>query len=237
MVNYEESIRKPFTDFGKLVVGIILSIIPIVNWIAQGFIIETSGLGKNKPSKNMPEWKNIGDYFVKGFSSYVIIFIYAIPAMLVLSLSIGYIVASFMSVFTGVLPSGLVSSLVAGQVTREELRLLITQNWMTLLPIIIRAFPLILLGLFLLLIASYLSPIAIINYLKNKKFGKAFDLNVVIKKSFNGQYFITWIVVGLIAFVLKSVLDIIPFVGPAIAFFISGIIAYSLFGQVYREVK
>lgn len=236
-VNYEESIKKPFKDLGKLIIGIILSIIPIVNWVAQGFIIECSGLGKNKPSKEMPEWKNISDYFIKGLLSYVIIFIYAIPAILVLSVSIGFLVGSLMSAFTGVLPAGFMSSVMAGQIAREEIRQLASQNWMLILPTLIRVFPLILIGLFLLLVATYLSPIAILNYLKNKKFGKAFDLNSVIKKAFTGQYFIAWIVAGLITIVLKTILAFIPFVGPAIAYFVSGVIAFSLFGQAYREAK
>jgi hypothetical protein len=237
VVNYEESIKKSFTDFGKLIIGIILSIIPIVNWIAQGFIIESSGIGKNKPSKNMPEWKNISDYFIKGLLSYVIILIYSIPAILVLSVSIGYLVGSLIPAFTGILPAGFMSSVMTGQIAREEIRQLVSQNWMLILPTIIRVFPLILLGLFLLLVATYLSPIAILNYLKNRKFGKAFDLKSVAKKAFTGQYFIAWIVAGLITIVLRTILAFIPFVGPAIAYFVSGVIAYSLFGQVYRETK
>lgn len=236
-VNYEEAIKKPFTDFGKLIIGIILSIIPIVSWIAQGFIIESSGVGRNKPSKKMPEWNNIGDYFVKGFLSYVIIFIYAIPAILVLSVSIGYLVGSVFTSLSGFLPAGFFSSVVAGQITREEIRQLVSQNWMLIMPTLIRAFPFILLGLFLLLVALFLAPIAILNYLKNKRFGKAFDLSYVTHKAFNGQYFIAWIVVGVISIVISTVLSFIPFIGHAIAFFVSGVIAYTLFGQVFRETK
>ena len=104
MVNYEEALKKPFTELGKLVLGIILSIVPIVNWIAQGFIIECSGLGKIKPSKKMPEWKDLPDLFVKGFLSYLIIFIYAIPAIIVFAVTIGYAAGSLMTAFVGVLP-------------------------------------------------------------------------------------------------------------------------------------
>ena len=50
-VNYEEAIKKPFTDIAKLIIGIILSFIPIIWWFAKGFILESSGLGKIKPSK------------------------------------------------------------------------------------------------------------------------------------------------------------------------------------------
>ena len=235
MVNYEEALKKPFTDLGKLIIGVIVSIIPIVNWIAQGFILESSGLGKNKPSNKMPEWKDLGDYFVKGFLSYVIIFIYAIPAIIVFGIAIGYAVGSFIPILVGVMPEGLMSSIMAGQLPSEEIRQLVSQHWMLALPTLITVAPLILLGLVLLLAACYLSPIAILNYIKNKRFGKAFDFNFVISKAFTGKYFITWLIVGIIAAILKAVLYFIPWIGMAIAFFVSGVIAYSLFGQVFRE--
>lgn len=234
MVNYEESLKKPFTDLVKLIIGIILSVIPIVNWIAQGFIIECSGVGKNKPSKNMPEWKDMLDYLVKGLLSQIIALIYAIPAIIVLVIAFGFAIGSLVSTFTGILPEGFMSSMMAGQVTGETANIL-TQNWMLALPTIISVAPLVILGLILLLIAAYLSPIAVLNYLKNKKFSKAFDLSFVTSKAFKVNYLITWIVVGVIALILKAILSFIPWIGSAIAFFISGVIAYSLFGQVFRE--
>jgi hypothetical protein len=235
MVNYEEAIKKPFTDLGKLILGIILSIIPIVNWIAQGYIIENSGLGKNKPSKKMPEWKNLGDYFKKGLLSYVILFIYMIPAIIVFSIAIGYAAGSLLAAFGGVMPEGFMSSMMAGQVQREELRQLLSQHWMLALPTLITLAPILLLGLFLLLVAVYLSPIAVLNYLKNKKFGKAFDFNFVFSKAITGKYFTAWLVAGVIAAILRAVLFFIPWIGFAIAYFISGVIAYSLYGQVFKE--
>ncbi|OGI12275.1 hypothetical protein A3K64_03040 [Candidatus Micrarchaeota archaeon RBG_16_36_9] len=237
MVNYEESIKKPFTDFGKLVIGIILSIIPIVNWIAQGFIIESSGIGRSKPSKNMPEWKNVGDYLIKGLLSHVIIFIYLLPAILILSATVGYFIGSLISSLSGVLPSGFVSSLLTGRITGDEVNLLLSQNWMLILPALLRSLPLILIGLFLVLVGVYLSPMAVLNYLKNKRFSSAFDLNLVFHKSFTSQYFLAWIIAGMIMIVIRSALFFIPVIGSAIAYFISGLIAYSLFGQVFREIK
>lgn len=235
MVNYEEAIKKPFTDLGKLFLGIILSIVPVVNWFAQGYIIENSGLGKNKPSKKLTEWKDLPDLFIKGFLSYVIIFIYMIPAIIVFTIAIGYAASSLIAVFSGILPEGFMTSLMAGQFTNEQVRQFLSQHWMLALPTIITLAPLMLLGLVLLLVAIYFSPVAILNYLKNKKFCKAFDFNFVISKALTVNYFIVWIIAGIIAIILKAILFFIPWVGFAIAYFISGIIAYSLFGQVFRE--
>lgn len=235
MVNYEDAIKKPFTEMGKLVLGIILSIIPIVNWIAQGFILECSGVGKNKPSKKMPEWKDLGDYFVKGFLSYVIMFIYMIPAIIVFMAAIGYAAFSFMAMFSGMASQEMINSMAASQMSRPELAQFISQNWILLLPTLIAVAPLLIIGLILLLGAAYFSPIAVLNYIKNKKFGKAFDFNFVFKKSFTANYFIVWIIAGVIGMVLKAILGFIPWIGFAIAYFISGVIAFSLFGEAFRE--
>lgn len=237
MVDYEEAIKKPFTDLGKLVLGIILGIIPIINWIVQGFIIENSGVGKNRPSKKMPEWKDLGDYFVKGFLSYVIIFIYMIPALVVFIVAFGYAAASLTTAFVGILPEGFFRSMMTGQTTRAEISQILSQHWMLIMPTIITLAPLILLGLVLLIIAIYLSPMGILNWLKNKKFGKAFDLSVVARKAFTVDYLIAWVIVGVIAVIIKEVLFFLPWIGQSIAFFVSGIIAYTLFGQIYREKK
>lgn len=235
MVNYEESIKKPFTEIGKLILGIILSIVPIVNWIAQGFILECSGVGKNKPSKKMPEWKDLGDYFVKGFLSYVIMFIYAIPAILVFLVAAGFAAASMIGAFSGMVPQEMMSSMMAGQANKAEMAQFFSQNWMLTLPSLIAIAPLLIIGLILLLGAVYFSPIAVLNYIKNKKFGKAFDFNFIFKKSFTANYFIVWIIVGVIGIVLKTVLAFIPWIGSAIAFFIAGVISFSLFGEIFRE--
>jgi len=235
MVNYEEAIKKPFTDIGRLILGIVLSLIPIVNWIAQGFILESSGVGKTKPSKNMPEWKDLGDYFIKGFLSFVITFIYMLPAIILFISIAGYAAVSLMAAFGGVMPEGFISAMAAGNLPRGEIAQFFSQNWMLALPTLVNLAPLILLGLFLLLVAIYLSPIAILNYLKNKKFGKAFEFSFVFKKAFTIKYFIVWILAGVIGLVLKTILSFIPWIGAAITFFITGVIAYSLYGQVFRE--
>jgi hypothetical protein len=222
MVDYEEAFRKPFTDLMKLVLGIVLSIIPIVQFVAYGFAIECSGVGKNKLSKKMPEWKDYVDYFVKGLISAIIGGIYLLPAIIVFAVGIGYAAASLATVFLG----GNWGSLT-GQMGG--------QNWMLALPSLLAAAPLILLGLLLMLVGSYFSPIAVLNYIKSKKFAKAFDFSQVYSKALSVKYLVVWIIAGVVSIVLNAVLSIIPWLGSAIAFFVAGVIAWSLYGQVYRE--
>jgi len=230
MVNYEEAIKKPFTDIVKLIIGIVLSIIPIISWIAKGFMIESSGLGKTKPSKKMPEWENWGHLFIKGLASDIILLIYALPAILVFIIGAGFALGSLASIFLGTIPPGMMSETSPGPM--EDI---IRQNWSELLPILITLAPIILLALILLLLALYLTPMAVLNYVKKKRFSAAFDFNTVLKKALTGKYFFVWLAVIIISGIVIAILSFIPFLGPAIAMFIMGVFSYSLYGQVYRE--
>jgi hypothetical protein len=226
MVNYEESIKKPFTDIVKLVIGIVLSIIPIIHWIAKGFILECSGFGKTRPSKNMPEWKDWLYLFIKGLASDIILFIYAIPAIVVFIIGAGIAIGSLAQ-------SALISPELMGK--PEVASQLISQNWYLALPALMQAAPIIIVGFILFLIATYLAPIAVLNYLNTKKFGEAFDFSKITKKAFTGNYFVNWLIVVIITAIVTFILSIVPFVGPQIAFFITGVIGYSIYGQVLRK--
>lgn len=236
MVNYEDAVKKPFTDLGKLFLGVILSAVPVINWVTQGFVLECSGVGSNRPSRKMPGWNKFEDLFIKGFMSYLIMFIYAIPALMVLTLSIGYTAAYLLPTFIGLMPEGVATTIGAG-----GMREIFAQNWMQMLPTLVTMsavlIPMVLLGVLLLLIAIYMSPIGILNYIKTKKFAKAFDLNFINKKVFKSKYLLAWLVSVIIAMVLKSVLTLWlgPWIGAAATFFISSTIAFSLFGQVFIE--
>ena len=237
MVNYEESFKKPFTNLTKLVIGIILSFIPIVHWIARGFTIESSGLGKSKPSPKMPEWKNFGHLFIRGLLADIIFFIYALPAIIIFAVGIGITIASVFSTVAGsFLPTDFFQAVRMGQFQDGMMRQMILQNWPMLLPAILTAVPLFLLALVLLLFASFVSPIAILNYVKTNKFSEAFNFSFVCKKVCNGKYFIVWLIVIILTGILGAILSYVPVIGKAAAFFITGVIGFTLYGQVFREL-
>lgn len=236
MVDYEVAIKKPFTDLTKLIIGIILSIIPIMNWIAKGFIIECSGLGKNKPSKKMPEWKNWGYLFIKGLASDIIFLIYLIPAFLAFLMGAGFAISSIASAFMGMVPPEYIDETSPGP---RVMRDIIQQNWIVAAPRLVALAPMLLTGLILALIALYLTPMAVMNYLKKKRFSAAFNLGLVIKKTLTIKYFVAWLVIiiltMIIAAILTAILWFIPGFGALIAMFIMGVFSYSLYGQVYKE--
>jgi hypothetical protein len=237
MVSYEEAVKKPFTDLKKLLIGILLSIIPIANLVVTGFAIESSGVGKAKPSKKMPEWKEFWYLFVKGLAAVVIKIIYMIPAVLVIVVAVGFAIGDIASALMGtVITPELMAQMRAGQAPPEQIGMIFRENWYLILPTIMKVAPIFIVGLLLALIASFLTPMAVLNYVKNKRFSAAFDFGTVSRKALTGKYVLAWIVVIVLTLILGTILSFLPILGVAIALFLLSVISYSLYGQVYRKV-
>ena len=84
-MEFAKAVKKPFTDMKALLIGILLSILPIVRWFTVGYILDNSGVAKNRPaSSKLHAWDNWGDLFVKGLAAWVISFIYMIPAIFIM---------------------------------------------------------------------------------------------------------------------------------------------------------
>jgi hypothetical protein len=238
MVNYTLAVKKPFSNLEKLVIGIILSFIPIVQWIAKGFALECSGLGKTRPSAKMPEWKNYMQLFIKGILSDAILFVYMIPAFVIFLIAAGIAFAPLVtSLISSGIPQQLATSIQPHETGWGLLKNMIQQNWALIIPTLIIAAPIFLIAFILFLAATYLGPIAIMNYVKTNKFNAAFDFNLVFRKTRNFKYFIVWVVTTIIVAVVATILAWIPFIGNAIAYFITGVISFSIYGQIYKEVK
>lgn len=79
----------------KLVIGGLVSLVPIVNFAALGYMITTLKNVADGQAQPLPEWSNFGDYFMKGLYLFVGILIYFIPVivlyccMFVLSMAAG----------------------------------------------------------------------------------------------------------------------------------------------------
>jgi hypothetical protein len=230
-MNYDEAIRKPFTDLGKLAIGIVLGLIPIVNWVARGFALECSGAGRYKFSKGMPEWKDVWYYFTRGLASYVIAIVYAIPAIAVFSITAAYAAGSLASLSSLMPGLGSMPSLI----TEQFFRTWVVQNWSQVMQIILAMAPMLTLGIALLALGMYFYPVGVLNYLKTKEFAKAFDFRVVKATAFSGRYFWAWIISGVIAIVISAVANVIPILGSSVAFFVSGVIAWDLYGQAFAK--
>lgn len=114
MVNYQVAVFRPFQDVVKAIIGIILSMIPIVGLLVTGFAVRAA---KNTMNGNdeLPEWRDGGGLFVTGLNVAVINIAYMLPAIFLLligaltayavgstDVAIGVAVGSITSIFATV---------------------------------------------------------------------------------------------------------------------------------------
>jgi hypothetical protein len=235
MVDYDGALRKVFSDWKKFVIGVLLSMFPIIRWLAKGYMFENTGLGKHKKSKVLPEWKNWQDLFIKGFAGTVISFLYVMPAVLILIVGgvvgfIGYaddyVQGSAFVALQGAGDASAVSAIKPGIVNAWPLHVL---SLFTLPSAVILAF-LLWIG------AYYLLPAGILNFMKTGRMEDAFKFGEVTRLTMSKQYLTVWLVVSLSAALAFYAFSWIPIIGWAAAYFVIGVFGYTLFGEVFKEV-
>lgn len=236
MVDYIASFKKPFLDFKKLIIGILLSIIPIISFIAKGYYLESSGVTKAKvPLNELPRWTKFWSLFVKGLLSSIISIIYLIPSVLLIVIGVIIMGAEqFLTTINDIVSNSLVES---SPNSAQLFETLLKENLNVLTPFLVKLAPFLIIAVLLAILAAYLIPISILNYLSNNSFGKAFNFSIIFKKAFTSKYLGAWFLAIITSLIISSILNIIPLIGGSIAFFITGVISYSIFGQVYKEVK
>ncbi|MDD5178428.1 MAG: DUF4013 domain-containing protein [Candidatus Nanoarchaeia archaeon] len=212
MVNYAEAIKRPFTDLKKFLIGVVLGIIPIVNFFVGGYEIECirTVIKKGKKDYRLPEWTNWGNLFFRGFLSFVIGLIWIIPLIVILLIALGSAFVSLFSLESAGVPA---YNAIAGM-----------GAWLIVLIIVA-------------LLIAYISPMSMVFFAKDYKFGDAFKLGKILKKTFTGTYFMAWIISIVISMVIMFVLSIIPFLGTMLSSFIVGVMMYTILGEVYSETE
>lgn len=213
-MDYGKIIKFPMEDKNwlvKIIIGGILSIIPIVNFIAFGYEFKVMKNSINK-KPSMPEWKNFTDLFVKGLVVFVIALLYMIIPLIIF---LG--VAGFSSL-----------SYIAGDFANPY-------------SIIIAILPALFIGGILLLIVGFILPMAIAMYAKSDNFGDAFKLSEILNriKSIFGEYLISYIILIVLGFILMLI-GLIPFIGWLLGLFGSfylGVLALNMFGELYLKSK
>lgn len=223
MVDYNLAFKKPFSDFKKLIIGVALNIIPIVNLISYGYILESSDIKNNKQTENMAEWEDFSGFFIKGLLSFIIVLIYAIPVIIVGAI---VIIAGFVPYFTQVTT---ITHLGVQMEATPEI-------FSTYLPNILAIIPLLLILVILVLIIAYIAPVAVLNYVKTDNLSEAFNFSQITKYIFTGDYILVWLLSLVLNMVLVGLLSQVPILGTAIGSFISGMIGTSLIAGVMIDI-
>jgi len=238
MIDYTGAFEKPFIkkNLKSILIGLafaIFQMIPFIglffSWTLTGFFLESTGLGKIKAGKKLPEWKTsiILPYFVKGAANTAITLIYLIPAILVFAFGAGSAVMAFLEAVPW--------DQMVNQ-TEEQMSATIQPIIQSMLPSIKSAIPFLIISAVLFIFAMYLVPMAVLTYFKDNKFKSAFDLKRVMRKAFTLRYLLILLITVVVSIILGSLIGIIPYVGKNIASFFAGVIGFSLLGQVYIEL-
>ena len=218
--NSFEYAKKLVSDFGRLLILIVLNLIPVVNWIVVGYAARVL---KDSPGADAPpKLEDYGKLFVDGAKVFFASLIYMLVPLIIITAGVGSFVASM------VMGGG--PSFVPGTVAPDMMGLLSGTGLVLALTGALIAF------VMLILLAA-----GIAHMIKTDKFGKAFafgEILGIIKKVGWGKY-IAWIIlVAVIAFIVGAIVGAIPYVGWLISVIIGpGVIVFFFrsLGLIYSE--
>ncbi len=193
----------------KLLIGGLLSLIPVVNLVAVGYALRALKNVAEGAAQPLPAWDDFGDYFVKGLVSVLGAMVWALPIIIlaamtaVLSALIGYDSADTSQVSTPFVLCIWSMSCVSG-----------------------------LYGLFL----AFVLPAAFANYAVRGDFGAFFRFGDIYKfvKVNLGNYIVA-LLLACVAQFISSFGVILCIIGAIFTEFWATLVGSHLLGQVYRS--
>jgi hypothetical protein len=211
-MSLEEDITYPTKDKDwiiKIVIGGILTIIPIVNFLSLGYMLKTMKNTINEEPE-LPRWTGFGNLFVKGLGMFVISFVYMLVPLIIVAGSI---------VVWGV-GEGL------SETATEPFKLFAAG---AVIGFVIAAIVAIIIGFFM--------PMAFAMYAKSGRIGRAFAFGEIMRRirSVFGEYIRAYLVIILLAVIL-FIISLIPVIGWLVAmfgWFYVYLVAAHIFGKAY----
>lgn len=241
VANFGLAIKRPFTDIKVLIIGVILMLVAtlgaslqesgliigsgfawfmivsfIIGFFVQGFFLECARTASKKKFK-MPQWDKWGQKWLHGLTYMVIAILYMIPAIIFFIIGVFRMIAAAGGIEN-------IEQVIASKFLEGDLSILgAGLAWWII-------------GGILAILAMYVLYSAATNYAQKYRFSDAFGCKVC-KKAFTGDYFATFVVIMIYVIVVTIVLNLIPYIGPAVAGFISGVTALTAFGEIYPKIK
>lgn len=209
-MSFGDAFKRPFQDFKSLLIGIVIMLIPIVNFIGFGYLVQCAKTVTRRNYK-LPPWQGWLDLFASGIIMLVIGVIYLIPAIII----------------------GLLASL---SLLRELPSMIGTGiNLVTIVSMSATAGIGIIVAAIVSLIGLFVGSAAVVRYADTGKLSAAFELNAIFKKAFTGTFFAAWLIGMIYTCILSVILGMIPFIGSAIALFIGGVTSITLVAEAYSK--
>jgi len=206
----------------KLLVGMLISIVPIINFALLGWVIDIMRNVARREPQPLPEWGDFGDKFVKGAILFVVSLIYSLPALLITC-------PLFFIPFTrgdfGRDGQQALSGMIAGTA------LLFTCA----------------ISIYALLI-SFLMPAIFLNFARKGTFSACFEFGEIwrIMSKNLGDYIVAWLIIIVISIAVSFVLGIvgtvlafIPCCGWILAwilFGVAGVYIMAVFGHLFGQI-
>jgi len=212
--NSFEYAKRLLTDFGRLVILIVLDLIPLVNWIVMGYAARA--LRETPGADAPPKLKKYGDMFVDGAK----IFFASLVYMLIPLILVGAGVGSFI---VAMIPAGRPDFSLTGFTPAQFLVL----GGVGVVLVVI--------GIVLAFVMLILLAAGVAHMIKSNSFGKAFAFSEILRliaKIGWGKYLVWIILVAIIAFLVGAGVGAIPYVG----WIISAIIAPPLMVFFFRSL-
>lgn len=207
-MDYAGALRRPFSDWKKLLIGLVISIIPVVNLISIGYQLECARLTLKKKNE-LAEWNDYLNLFIDGLLASVIALIYFIPTMILFVVAIG----------------------------TDKLKLLYDGDALAQVDLLnLLNGNLALVGFVILFITLFVVYGAMMNYAKFSHFKSGFDLKAIFKQIFTVRYLEAWVIFILVGLILGYLFGFIPYVGNDLGRFISGLIGFTLIAESFRQI-
>lgn len=200
------AVKKPTTDVKNLAIGIILSIIPLVNVLTiSGYLIRVANRTMNKDN-SLPGFDNFGELVVDSIKYLVISIVYMIPALVVFLIAAGSMVAAIMnaSMTTGD-PSTAITNAVMASIGTAGILLIV--------------------GIILAILGAIMGLSGMLNYAKTKQLGKAFAVGEVLGNFFNVGFIIA-VIVGIVLYIVAMVIGGLLMMVPVIGLILWFVILY-----------
>lgn len=209
----------------KLLLAVVVSIIPIVNFALAGYLIVIMRNVSERNPQPLPEWDNFGDKFLKGLILVVAGLIYFLPALI---LFCPLVFVPFFATSTSGEGQNAVRGLFAG-----------TAFLLTCAFVIYG------------LVISFLFPAINLNYARKGTFGACFEFGEIwrIMSRNLGDYVVAWLIAlvvavaaGFVASMVALLVGWIPCLGWIAAWLITGLgsvwaatVYAHLFGQIGQQ--
>ena len=208
-----EYAKKLISDIGRLIILIVLSIIPIVDWIVVGY--EARVLKESPGSGTPPKLENYGQLFVDGAKVFFASLIYLLVPFVLVAIGAASTFAGVLSMHGAALGAGL---MLGGA-----------------------GVAIFLVGLILGLVLLIILGVGVAHMIKTGKFGKAFAFGEIfnIIRGIGWLKYLAWIAVAvIIGIIVTGISNAIPIIGWIISAIIQpifGVFIFRSMGLLYND--